>query len=107
MAYKGGFYLGGDIHEKAFARAGDNARSIVEEGKQGLQMDVLQWDVMRVPLRTASVDVFVTDLVGASHEILYVGHRIYSLRSQNFYRQLPKAWRSTGHFLGDGTGWNV
>ena len=81
MAYKGGFYLGGDIHEKAFARAGDNARSIVEEGKRGLRMDVLQWDVMRVPLRTASVDVFVTDLVGASNEILYVG--IYSLRSQN------------------------
>ena len=82
MAYKGGFYLGGDIHEKAFARAGDNARSIVEEEKRGVRMDVLQWDVMRVPLRTASVDVFVTDLVGASNEILYVG--IYSLRSQMF-----------------------
>ena len=77
MAYKGGFYLAGDIHEKAFARAGDNAKSIVEEGKRGVRMDVLQWDVMRVPLRTASVDVFVTYLVGASHEILY--RSIYSL----------------------------
>ena len=63
MAYKGGFYLAGDIHDKAYVRARDNAKSIEEEDGLGLQMDVLQWDVMRIPLRAASVDVFVTDLV--------------------------------------------
>ena len=63
MAYKSGFYLAGDIHEKAYARARDNAKSIEEDEKRGFQMDVLQWDVMKIPLRTASVDVFVTDLV--------------------------------------------
>lgn len=29
----------------------------------GLKVDVLQWDVRNLPLRTASVDVVVTDLV--------------------------------------------
>ena len=64
MAYKSGFYLAGDIHDKAYVRARDNAKSIEEEEDgRGMQMDVLQWDVMRIPLRAASVDVFVTDLV--------------------------------------------
>ena len=48
---------------KAYARARDNAKSLQEEEKSRLQMDVLQWDVMKIPLRNASVDVFVTDLV--------------------------------------------
>ena len=69
MAYKSGFYLAGDIHDKAYARARDNVKSLEEKKEEEetlrsrLQMDVLQWDVMKIPLRTASVDVFVTDLV--------------------------------------------
>ena len=35
LAYRQGFHLGGDIHEKAFARAGDNVSSVIEEDMGG------------------------------------------------------------------------
>ena len=63
MAYKSGFYLAGDIHDKAYTRARQNATALEEETLKSRQLDVVQWDVMKIPLRTASVDVFVTDLV--------------------------------------------
>lgn len=62
MAYKSGFYLAGDIHDKAYTRARQNATALEEETLKSRQLDVVQWDVMKIPLRMASVDVFVTDL---------------------------------------------
>jgi hypothetical protein len=55
--------LGGDNHEKAFSRARDNVTALEKETGQSRQMDVVQWDAMRIPLRDNSVDVFITDLV--------------------------------------------
>ncbi len=64
LAYSQGFHLGGDVHEKAFSRAGDNVAALREErGGKCLPVDVVQWDVTKIPLRDNSVDVFVTDLV--------------------------------------------
>ena len=76
------FHLGGDLNEKAYARARDNVKDLIDTGdrevkaegdevnnyvkeksKYGLNVDIMWWDVMRLPLRTNSVDVFVTDLV--------------------------------------------
>lgn len=63
IGYSSGFHVAGDMNDKAFARARDNVRAIVEETKKSIQTDVVQWDVTRMPLRDNSVDVFITDLV--------------------------------------------
>ena len=58
--------MSGDVHELATPRAMANVRDLRAGGaERGLKVDVLQWDVRALPLRTASVDVVVTDLVSA------------------------------------------
>ena len=61
------YHLNGDIHELASPRAKTNQTALEEATRQGLKMDVLQWDVCNLPIRTASIDVIVTDLVSVSH----------------------------------------
>ena len=54
------------MHELATPRAMANVRDLRAGGaERGLKVDVIQWDVRALPLRTASVDVVVTDLVSA------------------------------------------
>ena len=57
------YHLNGDIHKLASPRAKANQTALEETMRQGLKMDVLQWNVCNLPMRTASIDVVVTDLV--------------------------------------------
>lgn len=84
LDYTSAFHLCGDIHEKAYVKTGDNVKvrnkrsihpgkrkatnclslkAIEEETGKCHKVDVVRWDVTTIPLRTASVDVFVSDLV--------------------------------------------
>ncbi|KAL3227505.1 hypothetical protein MRX96_004205 [Rhipicephalus microplus] len=63
-------FVCGDNHPLAVQRSHDNMSALNEKrakassegsGSQ-LCMDVCQWDVCALPLRTASIDVFITDL---------------------------------------------
>lgn len=66
LAWGTTLHLAGDVHELAPPRTLANLRALHEErqrtGKRELKVDVFQWDVCRLPLRTASVDVIVTDM---------------------------------------------
>ena len=55
--------INGDMHKLASPRAKANQATLEGMIGEGLKMDVLQWDVCNLPLRTASVDVIVTDMV--------------------------------------------
>ena len=61
--------MGGDIHTLACNRIRDNVAALtskmgVAAGKAvGVPIAVLQWDISQLPLRTASVDIVVTDMV--------------------------------------------
>lgn len=64
LGFSGTFHLCGDFHDKAVTRSLLNMQSVCKRVKSGksLLTDVLKWDATRLPLRTGSVDVFVTDL---------------------------------------------
>ena len=70
IAFKQGFHIGGDNHDKAVTRSADNFKSLSDSLTkasnssiyQQLPGDIIQWDVTKIPLRNNSVDVFVTDL---------------------------------------------
>ena len=66
------YHLNGDIHKLASPRSKANQTALEAVIKQGLKMDVLQWDVCNLPLRTASVDVIVTDLVSGAIIIFFL-----------------------------------
>ena len=56
------FHLAGDNHDLAPPRTRANLLALEEKGVAPL-VDVFQWDAGRLPLKTSSVDVVVTDLV--------------------------------------------
>eukprot|EP00095_Tigriopus_kingsejongensis_P000571 maker-scaffold372_size192401-snap-gene-0.41 protein:Tk00571 transcript:maker-scaffold372_size192401-snap-gene-0.41-mRNA-1 annotation:"thump domain-containing protein 3-like" len=62
LGYPGAFYMAGDLHELARNRTRDNVTALQTRSGRGLPLDTLQWDCTQIPLREASVDVFVTDL---------------------------------------------
>ncbi|XP_077545456.1 tRNA (guanine(6)-N(2))-methyltransferase THUMP3-like [Haemaphysalis longicornis] len=64
-------FVCGDNHPLAVQRAHDNRTALNDKrahgrsgggGSGALCMDVSQWDAVRLPLKSASVDVFITDL---------------------------------------------
>ena len=59
LAFKQGFYLAGDYHEKASERTSNN----LKHHELKLQADGIQWDATNIPLRDNCVDVLVSDLV--------------------------------------------
>ena len=64
----------GDLEVKV---EGDEVKNYVKEkSKYGLNVDIMWWDVMRLPLRTNSVDVFVTDLVYTLIYFFHFSHEI-------------------------------
>ena len=63
MGWPLSYHLNEDIHKLASPRAKANQAALEEIMRQGLKMDVAYWDVCNLPMRTASVDVIVTDLV--------------------------------------------
>lgn len=62
VAFPNAFYIGGDIHEKAVSRSEMNYKHINTTRVSSIPMDIFQWDIGRLPLKTSSVDVFATDL---------------------------------------------
>ncbi|XP_051011007.1 tRNA (guanine(6)-N2)-methyltransferase THUMP3 [Acomys russatus] len=63
------YHIAGDNNPLAVNRAANNICSLltknqIKDGKTpwGLPIDAVQWDVRSLPLRTASVDVIVTDM---------------------------------------------
>ena len=63
MGWPMSYHLNGDNHKLASPRAKANQIALEEATGQGLKMNVIQWDVCNLPIRTASIDVIVTDLV--------------------------------------------
>uniref|UniRef100_A0A1B6LJN9 THUMP domain-containing protein n=1 Tax=Graphocephala atropunctata TaxID=36148 RepID=A0A1B6LJN9_9HEMI len=59
LAYPSTYQICGDSHDKAVNRSRCNIES---QKDKSLSVDVLQWNATSLPLLTASVDVFVTDL---------------------------------------------
>ncbi|CAH2312144.1 THUMP domain-containing 3 [Pelobates cultripes] len=62
------FFMAGDNNPQAVNRAASNINSLLrkqkntESASQGLPIDAIQWDISRLPLRSSSVDVIVTDM---------------------------------------------
>ncbi|XP_039277250.1 THUMP domain-containing protein 3-like [Nilaparvata lugens] len=62
LAFPYVFNICGDNHEKAVNRTLCNLTSLESVYNKPLPLDVFQWDAARLPLRSASVDIFTTDL---------------------------------------------
>lgn len=64
VGFPGTYHIAGDNHSKGCERTKDNVNAMAKVGGASnmLPMDVMQWDVTRLPLKTSSVDVIVTDL---------------------------------------------
>lgn len=58
LEFPGIYFIGGDIHEKAVNRFGNNLRDLPKE----LKVDGIWWDATNLPFKSNSVDIFVTDL---------------------------------------------
>lgn len=73
LAWRSSYHLLGDVYDQAPPRAMANCSDLRASGAgSGLKTDILQWDIQSVPLRAASVDVIVTDLVSALRMYLYM-----------------------------------
>ncbi len=59
LAFAQGFHLGGELHEKAVERQNSNLKTY----NRGLAADLVQWDSTKIPMRSNSIDVLVSDLV--------------------------------------------
>ncbi|XP_038068289.1 THUMP domain-containing protein 3-like isoform X2 [Patiria miniata] len=60
------FVLGGDNHDIACQHAGGNVTAVNEKrrsnGRPDVSIDVVQWDVTSLPLRSDSIDLLVSDM---------------------------------------------
>ncbi|TRY72966.1 hypothetical protein DNTS_003526 [Danionella cerebrum] len=67
MEWAMSFFLAGDNNGVAVSRSVSNVKHIlkkthVEGSASGLAMDVVQWDLCNLPMRSSSVDIIVTDM---------------------------------------------
>uniref|UniRef100_H3BH06 THUMP domain containing 3 n=1 Tax=Latimeria chalumnae TaxID=7897 RepID=H3BH06_LATCH len=68
MEWPGCYFIAGDNHELAVNRTTNNIGSILKKRRNkgstawGLPLDVVQWDICNLPLKTGFVDVIVTDM---------------------------------------------
>ncbi|KAM9326928.1 tRNA (guanine(6)-N(2))-methyltransferase THUMP3 [Gastrophryne carolinensis] len=66
--WPGCFFIAGDNNGNAVNRTASNICSLLkkqqnpESSGQGLPIDAAQWDISRLPLRSGSVDVIITDM---------------------------------------------
>uniref|UniRef100_A0A8C5NTR2 THUMP domain containing 3 n=1 Tax=Junco hyemalis TaxID=40217 RepID=A0A8C5NTR2_JUNHY len=63
------YHIAGDNNPQAVKRAANNISSLLRKNESkdssaalGAPLDVIQWDICRLPLRTGSVDIVVTDM---------------------------------------------
>ncbi|KAL9954096.1 hypothetical protein ACROYT_G041590 [Oculina patagonica] len=66
-------HLCGDHHDLAPPRTLANVQNVQLDSKKTLPLDIYQWDVCKLPLKSDSVDVFISDLPfgkksGSKHE---------------------------------------
>ncbi|NXL85293.1 THUM3 protein, partial [Alectura lathami] len=69
MEWPGCYHIAGDNNPQAVKRAANNICSLLKktESKEssaslGIPLDIVQWDICNLPLRTGSVDIIVTDM---------------------------------------------
>ncbi|KAJ8258585.1 hypothetical protein COCON_G00175970 [Conger conger] len=68
MEWQQSFYLAGDNNDMAVSRTVNNIghihkkRQIKGSTAWGLSIDTLQWDLCRLPMRTSSADIIITDM---------------------------------------------
>jgi tRNA G10 N-methylase Trm11 len=67
LAWPDTYHIAGDLHDLAVPRVAANVFSLLQQRENrrdvaSMKVDVCQWDVCNLPLRTASVDVIVTDM---------------------------------------------
>ena len=84
------FHIAGDAHELAVPRA----RANVDALHGANTTDILRWDVTRLPLRTASIDVVVTDLPFGKRSGSFLSNRVL----------YPRALREMGRVVRPETG---
>ncbi|KFP70467.1 THUMP domain-containing protein 3, partial [Acanthisitta chloris] len=67
--WPGCFHIAGDNNPQAVKRAANNICSLLRKNESkdsstamGVPLDIIQWDICNLPLRTGSVDVIVTDM---------------------------------------------
>ncbi|NXU35263.1 THUM3 protein, partial [Drymodes brunneopygia] len=63
------YHIAGDNNPQAVKRAANNICSLLRKNEskdsstaQGVPLDIIQWDICNLPLRTGSVDIVVTDM---------------------------------------------
>ncbi|NWT72165.1 THUM3 protein, partial [Prunella himalayana] len=63
------YHIAGDNNPQAVKRAANNINSLLRKNESkdsstalGVPLDVVQWDICNLPLRTGSVDIVVTDM---------------------------------------------
>nr|XP_030138905.3 THUMP domain-containing protein 3 isoform X2 [Taeniopygia guttata] len=62
------YHIAGDNSPQAVKRAANNISSLLRKNESkdstalGVPLDVIQWDICNLPLRTGSVDIVVTDM---------------------------------------------
>ncbi|XP_023646793.1 tRNA (guanine(6)-N2)-methyltransferase THUMP3 [Paramormyrops kingsleyae] len=68
IEWKNSYYLAGDNNDQAVKRTLNNINHIHRKRQEnddapwGLPVDTLQWDLCHLPVRTASVDIIITDM---------------------------------------------
>uniref|UniRef100_G1NCR1 THUMP domain-containing protein n=1 Tax=Meleagris gallopavo TaxID=9103 RepID=G1NCR1_MELGA len=69
MEWPGCYHIAGDNNPQAVKRAASNICSLLKKNENkessaslGVPLDIVQWDICNLPLRTGSVDVIVTDM---------------------------------------------
>ncbi|KTG46255.1 hypothetical protein cypCar_00003856 [Cyprinus carpio] len=67
MEWQNSFFLAGDNNGTAVSRSVNNIKHIVkrthDEGSpSGLPLDIVQWDLCNLPMRSSSVDIIITDM---------------------------------------------
>ncbi|KAK3102189.1 hypothetical protein FSP39_009469 [Pinctada imbricata] len=74
LGWPGSYHLCGEINNKSLSRTSENIQHVndlrKEADKKQIQLDPLKWNAHYLPLRTDSVDVFVTDLVCSVYSFL-------------------------------------
>ncbi|KGL79964.1 THUMP domain-containing protein 3, partial [Tinamus guttatus] len=62
------YHIAGDNNPQAVKRAANNMSSLLKKNENkegtssGIPLDIIQWDICNLPLRTGSVDIIVTDM---------------------------------------------
>ncbi|CAL8381995.1 unnamed protein product [Boreogadus saida] len=67
IEFNSAFYVGGDNNDMAINRTVNNITHVQKrkeegDGAPGLPIDAVQWDVCRLPVRSSSVDIILSDM---------------------------------------------